>query len=72
MGECEFFNECIFINYKMPVGSPLGNMFKKIYCHGDNTFCARYKVGKKLGGEKVPNDLSPIMVESVNEIIANG
>ena len=72
MADCEFLKECLFFNNKMPIDSALGALFKKNYCQGDSTSCARYKVGKKLGREKVPADLYPIMLERVNEIIAKG
>ena len=39
------------------------------YCQGDNLKCARYMVAKKLGKEKVPQDLYPNMVEKAKKLM---
>ncbi len=72
MAECELLGGCLFFNNKMPDTSGLGAIYKKKYCLGDNSECARYIVAKKLGRDKVPTDLYPNMKDRANEIIAKG
>jgi len=48
----------------------MGAIFKKNYCQGDNSKCARFMVFKKLGKPAVPADLFPNMVDRANKILA--
>jgi hypothetical protein len=48
----------------------LGAMFKKKYCLGENTGCARHMVFKKLGKISVPANLYPNMVDRAKAIIS--
>ncbi|MBN2515240.1 MAG: hypothetical protein JXC33_04315 [Deltaproteobacteria bacterium] len=50
----------------------MGSIYKKKYCQGDNSTCARYVLAQKLGREKVPVNLYPNMNEKAREIIATG
>ena len=70
MAECELLKGCIFFNDKMKVSDALGEMYKRRFCLGENSECARYMVFKKLGRENVPSDLFPNMFERVKKIIA--
>jgi len=69
MADCESLKGCIFFNDKMPIDKGVGLLFKKNYCQGDNSKCARYMVAKKLGKEKVPQNLYPNMVEKAKELL---
>ena len=70
MAECECLAGCPFYNDKMDSEQGIGAMYKKKYCLGNNTSCARYMVFKKLGREKVPSNLYPNMVDRAEIILA--
>ena len=72
MADCELLKGCLFFNDKMPADSGMGSLYKRQYCLGDNSACARYRVATALGREKVPTSLFPNMFERANEIIAKG
>jgi len=72
MADCELLNGCLFFNDKMPEDSGMGAIYKKKYCNGDNSNCARYLVAQKLGKENVPANLYPNMTEKAFQIIAAG
>jgi len=69
MGDCELLNGCIFFKDKMPIESNLGSLFKRRYCQGDNTRCARYTVATTLGRERIPLDLYPNMFDKAKILI---
>ena len=69
MAECELLKGCLFFNDKMPNSSGLGAMYKRNYCQGNNTRCARYMVAKSLGREKVPANLYPNMFDRAKQLI---
>lgn len=58
---CEKLGGCPFYNDKMPMDKGLGSIYKKKYCEGNKTNCARYMVAKELGKEHVPITLYPNM-----------
>lgn len=66
---CENLKGCPFYNDKMDIESGLGKLYKRNYCEGDKTSCARYIVGSKLGKENVPVDLYPNMHERAEKIL---
>ena len=68
--ECERLANCSFYQNKMPIESGLGSLYRKKYCEGDKTRCARYLVVTKLGPEYVPDDLYPNMDKRAEEILA--
>jgi len=72
MAECEVLSTCIFFNDKMRDMPGTAAIYKKKYCQGDNSICARYMVFKALGKPKVPSDLFPNQDEKAREIIAAG
>lgn len=72
MSECECLVGCPFFNDKMPENDGMGAIYKKKYCLGDNSKCARYMVFKKLGKGKSPDNLYPNMIDKANEIIKKG
>jgi len=70
MDKCECINGCPFFNDKMSDSSGLGSMYKRKYCLGNYSNCARYMVFKKLGKPMVPADLYPNMRDRAEQIIA--
>lgn len=72
MADCELLEGCLFFNDKMQMDKGLGSIYKRNYCQGDNTKCARYIVAKKLGRDKVPPNLFPNMFNEAEDLIAKG
>jgi hypothetical protein len=70
MSDCECLVGCPFFNDKMKDTDGLGAMYKKKYCRGDYSKCARYMVFKILGKPSVPIDLFPNMNERAKKILA--
>ncbi|WP_419658530.1 uncharacterized protein Dvar_73560 [Desulfosarcina variabilis str. Montpellier] len=70
MAECECLPTCPFFNDKMANKPGTADMFKKKFCLGDNTNCARYIVMKKLGKPNVPPDLYPNQKKMAEQLIA--
>lgn len=67
--ECEYLKKCPFFNDMMAQDFAASDMFKRIFCHGDNSSCARYMVAMKLGRDKIPPDLYPNDREMAIKII---
>lgn len=65
---CECMRTCLFFNDKMVNMPATAEIFKEKYCKTDNSDCARFKVFKTLGKEKVPKDLFPNQATKVQEI----
>lgn len=70
MADCECLNGCPFFNDRMKAMEGLGAIFKKNYCLGDSSQCARHIVFKQLGKANVPGDLYPNMIDRANAILA--
>ena len=70
METCEKLSKCPFYQGKMSMDSGLGSMYKKKYCEGDKTQCARYQVATTLGPEYVSLNLYPNMNDQANKLIA--
>ena len=70
MAACEKLAKCPFYNDKMDINKGVGAMYKKKYCEGDKTQCARYTVATKLGAEYVTNSLYPNMNDQANKLLA--
>ncbi|HHU29634.1 MAG TPA: hypothetical protein GXZ53_02945 [Firmicutes bacterium] len=66
---CENIKVCLFYNDKMDIDSALGKMYKRKYCEGDKTICARYIVVSRIGRENVPANLYPNMHERAKKIL---
>lgn len=69
MATCEKLSKCPFYNDKMDINKGVGAMYKKKYCEGDKTICARYIVATQLGSEYVGN-LYPNMNDAANKLLA--
>jgi len=70
MSDCKCLAGCPFFNDKMPGDAGIGAIYKKKYCLGDNSKCARFLVFSKLGKEAVPKDLFPNMYEKAQAIVS--
>ena len=71
MAECESLDGCPFFNDKLDDMPAMADMYKKKYCLGDKSSCARYIVKTEVGKDEVPSDLSPNQTERAQEIISN-
>ena len=71
MSECEHLKSCPFFNDNMPDMPDHADLFKGLYCRGNNSMCARYMVYKALGKGSVPANLYPHHTERAKEIIRN-
>lgn len=69
MATCEKLAKCPFYQGKMDMETGLGSMYKKKYCEGDKTTCARYMIATKLGPEFVTNNIYPNMVDLAKNMI---
>lgn len=69
MATCEKLEKCPFYQGKMSMDSGLGSMYKKKYCEGDKTICARYIVATTLGPEYVTESLYPNMSDAAKRIL---
>jgi len=72
MPSCELLKTCIFFNDKMADMPAVADLMKKRYCESDFVACARMKVVKTLGREKVPADLFPNQDDYAREVIGKG
>jgi hypothetical protein len=61
--------KCVFFNDKMASKPATADIMKKKYCQGDFQDCARYKVCKAMGREKVPGDLFPSQLDRARAMI---
>jgi len=69
MAVCECRGGCPFFNDKMQDTEGLGLIYKKKYCMGDKSKCARYMIFRKLGKPAVPKDLYPNMQARAQQIL---
>lgn len=72
MAQCKNLIGCSFFNDRMPIDKGIGALYKKSYCLGEYSKCARYLVSEAVGKTKVPATLYPNMIEKVEEVIAQG
>ncbi len=70
MATCEKLEKCPFYQGKMSMDTGIGAMYKKKYCEGDKTTCARYMIATTVGAEYVTNHIYPNMVDQAEKIIA--
>ena len=72
MADCECLNGCPFFNDKMADKPAITESYKRQYCRGDNTECARHMVFKSLGRPRVPADMFPNQKDRALKLIAQG
>lgn len=70
MTDCECLAGCPFFNDRMKDREGMTAIYKKKYCQGNFSDCARYMVFKKLGKPAVPGNLYPNMQDHAREILA--
>ena len=70
MATCEKLPKCPFYQGKMDINTGLGSMYKKKYCEGDKTTCARYIIATQLGAEFVTNNIFPNMNDLAEKMLA--
>lgn len=70
METCEKLEKCPFYQGRMSMDSGIGAMYKKKYCEGDKTICARYMIATTVGPEFVTNSIYPNMTQQAEKIIA--
>ncbi len=69
MADCEFLAKCPFFQDMIPDQPVVADGMKDLYCQGDNTECARYRIVKAIGREHVPLNLFPNETEQAAWII---
>lgn len=69
MSDCQCLPRCPFFNDKMANKPAMANMYKKQYCQGDATDCARHILFTTLGKEAVPLDMYPNQKSRALEIL---
>jgi hypothetical protein len=72
MANCELLEKCIFFNDKMGNRPGMAEMYKKTFCRGDNSTCARHMVVEAMGRDKVPPNLFPNQADEAKMIISAG
>lgn len=69
MANCELLDGCAFFNDRMADQPVTADLMKSRLCKIDNAECARYKVYRALGEEKVPPNLFPNQLDKASRII---
>lgn len=70
MPDCPSLSDCPFYNDLMPKRPAATEMLKSTLCRTNNSQCARWMVGKKLGKSAVPADLYPQQDERARGLVA--
>lgn len=68
---CENYTWCPIFGESIRMDKGLVLLFKKIYCKGDKSLCARYKIYISLGRSKVPYNLYPNMNYIADELLSS-
>ncbi|NLW56303.1 MAG: hypothetical protein GX050_06775 [Firmicutes bacterium] len=69
MADCPLIAGCPFFNDRMKNMPAMAGIYKRNYCQGDNSRCARYMIFKARGREHVPSDLFPNQFERAERIL---
>lgn len=70
MSKCPSSERCpFFLNNKMTDLNGVTRLYKRRYCDGDNSECARWKIGSTIGKQYVPSDLYPNELSRALEIL---
>jgi len=70
MRDCECLAKCPFFNDKMAQMPSMAEMYKRNYCRGDSSSCARHMVFEVTGPGSVPAHLFPNQQDQAAELIA--
>jgi hypothetical protein len=66
MAECAKLKGCPFFNDRMQGMDGMASLYKKRFCTGDFSQCARWQVSQT--GATVPSDLFPNQIERVADL----
>ena len=69
MPQCEYLDDCLFYNKKMPCDASLETIYRKHYCKGDFASCARFIVRKVLNKPLLLTDLYPNQQERAKTLV---
>ena len=69
MADCECLPRCPFFNDKMAQKPAMAQMYKKQFCRGDASTCARHMIFTQMGKEAVPVDLYPNQADRARKIL---
>jgi hypothetical protein len=69
MADCELLAGCIFFNNQMKDMPSMADLYKKNFCRGDASQCARYVMSKAVGRENVPEDLFPNQMDRAKKLL---
>ena len=69
MENCERTPGCPFFNNNLENMPETAEKMKDIYCRGNKNLCARYKIARVLGPEKVLKHLFPNMADTAELIL---
>lgn len=72
MSDCERMELCRYFKEQIKDFGAMQEMWKRKFCRGDKTRCARYMVLKALGVDHIPPYLVPTQVDKAKEIIEKG
>jgi len=70
MNRCGYLDECTFFNETMKKRLSMADVLKSRYCFGEFHRCARLKVRKAFGNDRVPPELAPSDHERAENILA--
>ena len=70
MNECECLPKCPFFNDKMAEMPAMADMYKRNYCLGDSSRCARHMVFEAVGPGAVPANLYPNQSDVAENLVA--
>jgi len=66
---CELIDSCAFYNRELRISSERQEAYIKRFCKFDQSQCARFKVYKTLGKEKIPSGMLPNQFEMASGLI---
>lgn len=70
MTACDLLEQCMFYKCQITDLATTTRTLKMRYCKGGgNSACARYIVCKKIGVEKIPENLFPDQLNRLEEIL---
>jgi len=71
MSDCEFRKGCLFFRNQMDNLPGTAGLYRRQYCHGRRSECARHMVQRELGPSAVPNDLLPYHHDRARSVLGH-
>ena len=68
---CKYLNYCPVYQGKLADKEGMKKIFKRRYCEGDYSNCARYQIASTIGESHVPEGLLPNQNEKAKEVLEN-